>query len=346
MSLAPYDGLDTLVRLIPALGLFCAIVRLKAYRVDWLVLAIIAATMAGILLGLLQVASTSRLSRWYLYSETNFGSAVGFFANANHMAILLVANLPFLAALAVSRAGKDPHRRSAGMALAAAGGLVVLVGIALNGSLAGYGLALPVLAASALIVFPPNRRIKLWTSIGVGVLLLGSVLLMEARPVDAQLFAQEANTSVSSRQEVFSTTLEATRDFLPFGSGLGSFQRVYHLYEDPRGVTTTYVIHAHNDYLELALEIGVAGILLMIIFLVCWAASVGRVWRIAADVPFRQAAAIGSAAILVHSLVDFPLRTSAISALFATFLALIAIPRAAEPKGPDELRASRHVVFR
>ena len=41
--------------------------------------------------------SGSANSHWYLYQETNFGAAVGFFANANHMASLLVIALPFAA---------------------------------------------------------------------------------------------------------------------------------------------------------------------------------------------------------------------------------------------------------
>ncbi|MGE5563276.1 MAG: O-antigen ligase family protein [Bacillota bacterium] len=346
LSLAPYLGFDTLVRVIPALGLFCAIVRLKAYRPDWLVLSIFAATMAGILLGLLQVAATSRFSRWYLYPETNFGSAVGFFANTNHMATLLVVNLPFLAAFAARRGEMDSQRRSAGVALVAGAGLVVLVGIALNGSLAGYGLAVPVLAASALIVFRAGGRLRLWAFAAIALMFLACVAAIETRPVGAQLFGQEASTSVESRQDIFATTSQAVRDFLPFGSGLGTFRSVYHLYEEPTRVSPTYVIHAHNDYLELALELGLPGIILIILFLLCWSRAVWRVWKTGGDRPLARAAAIGSAAILVHSLVDFPLRTGAISALFATCLALIAMPRSAMPKDAGELRETRHVVFR
>ena len=38
-------------------------------------------------------------SPWYFYDITNYGVAVGFFSNANHEATLLVATVPFLAAL-------------------------------------------------------------------------------------------------------------------------------------------------------------------------------------------------------------------------------------------------------
>ena len=62
--------------------------------------------------------------------------------------------------------------------------------------------------------------------------------------------------------------------------------------------------------------------------------------------PFARAASIASAAVLVHSLVDFPLRTAAISACFGMCLALLADSRAAPPKEETELRRKRHVEFR
>jgi hypothetical protein len=48
--------------------------------------------------------------------------------------------------------------------------------------------------------------------------------------------------------------------------------------------------------------------------------------------------------ILVHSLVDFPLRTAAISAVFATCLALLIDRRPAQRQDPNDLRAARHLV--
>src|SRR6185437_9498907 len=91
LSLSPYESLNSLLGMIPPIAMFCAIVRLKTYRPLWLALALLAGTAAGILLGALQVASAREIqSPWYLYAETNVGMAVGFFANVNHMATLLV----------------------------------------------------------------------------------------------------------------------------------------------------------------------------------------------------------------------------------------------------------------
>jgi O-antigen ligase len=238
------------------------------------------------------------------------------------------------------------QRYSAVVALAVGAGLVVMVGLALNGSLAGYGLALPVLAASALIVLPPGSRLRLWVVAAAALLLVGAVLALQSTSIGSSKLGQDATTSVQSREDILRTTARAMSDFLPFGSGLGSFRDVYHLYERPEQVTNTYVVHAHNDYAEIALETGVAGIILMLLFLGWWMLAVWRVWRTAEAAPFARAASIASAAMLIHSLVDFPLRTAAISACFAMCLALLADRRAARAKEASDLRPARHTVIR
>ena len=47
------------------------------------------------------------------------------------------------------------------------------------------------------------------------------------------------------------------------------------------------------------------------------------VWRTPSSSHFAKAASIASAAILAHSLVDYPLRTAALATLFAICLALL-----------------------
>jgi O-antigen ligase len=347
LSLTPAKSLDALLGIIPPLAIFCAIVRLRAFRPAWLAAALLAGTVAGILIGALQVASSSSgQSPWYLYEETNVGAGVGFFANANHMAILLVVALPFLAAVAATARRANVQRYSAVLALTIGIALVVMVGLALNGSLAGYGLALPVLAASALIVLPSSSPLRIWAVVVAGLLVIAAVGGLEITSIGSSKFGHEASTSVQSRANILATTTKAMRDFLPFGSGLGSFREVYHLYERPEQVTNIYVIHAHNDYVELALETGVAGMMVMALFLAWWVVAVWRVWRTAEAGPFARAAAIASAAILVHSLVDFPLRTAAISACFAMCVALLADRRAPRAKEPSDLRPARHTVIR
>jgi O-antigen ligase len=347
LSLTPYQSLDAILALIPPLAMFCAMVRLKAYHATWLVAALIAGTFLGILLGALQVASSDPMSSpWYLYAEASFGVATGFFANANHMATLLVIVLPFLAALLAAARRGNVQRYSALLAVVAGAGLVLVVGILLNRSIAGYVLAFPVLAASALVVLRKRSPLRRWAIALAGLFLVGAVGALASSSIRGQSFGLGAETSVQSREEILSTTGAALRDFLPFGSGLGSFPQVYALYENHDRVTATYVNHAHNDYAEIALETGVAGIIVMALFLLWWGASVGRVWRSGEAGPYARAASIASAAILVHSLVDFPLRTAAISTCFAMCLALLADRRAPAANDKSDLRPTRHIVLR
>ena len=347
VSLTPAAGLDALLGIIPPLAIVCAMVRLKAYRAKWLATALIAATLAGIALGALQVVAANPLeSPLYLYEDTNWGKAVGFFANADHMATLLVMTIPFLAALAAAAKSSGMQRFSAIVAITAGIAILVVVGLALNGSLAGYGLALPVIAASALIVLPPGNRLRLWVIALAGLLVIGSVVALETTAIGSSELGTHATSSVQSRGEIAVTTAHAVKDFMPLGSGLGSFRRVYSLYEQPEQVTDVYVVHAHNDYLELVLELGLAGVVLIVLFLVWWVASVWRVWRTAEAGPFARAAAISSAVVLVHSMVDFPVRTAAIAACFGMCAALLADSRGPPPNEKAQLRRKRHVEFK
>lgn len=347
LSLNPASGLDSLLAIIPPIAIFAAMVRARAYRPQWLAIALIAGTIAGIALGALQVASSGAVqSPWYLYEETSNGRGVGFFANADHMATLLIVAIPFLAAIIAAARTATMQRYSAVVAMVVGAALLVLVGLALNGSLAGYGLALPVLAASLLVILPPTSRLRLWIAALSVLLMIGAVTALETTAIGSGSIGTHASNAVESRAQLLSTTSKAAADFMPFGSGLGSFRSVYHLYEQPQQVTEIYVVHAHNDYVELALELGIAGILLMLLFLAWWAAAVWRMWRTAEAGPFARAAAIASAAVLIHSLADFPLRTAAIAACFGMCMALLADSRAAPPKERKELRRKRHVEFK
>ena len=347
LSVAPYDSLGSLLSLIPPLAMLIAVLRLGC-RPPLLAVALLIGTFAGILLGALQVSSPDpEVSPWYLYPETNFGLATGFFANANHMADLLVVTLPFLAALLASARGTEAgvQRYSALVALVAGATLVIAVGIALNGSLAGYGLAVPVLLASAAIALPRRAALGRWLAPAAAILFIGAIGWLATTPLSSSAsLRSDAQHSVQSRTEILKTSATAAEAFMPFGSGIGTFPRVYALFEDhDRLDPNTSVNHAHNDYVEIALETGVAGLVVLALFLVWWARAASQAWR--GSAPFAGAAAIASGAILIHSLVDFPLRTAAIGACFAMSLGLLLWRRPAPAPGKSHLWPTRHVVI-
>ena len=348
ISVTPDRSLDALLWLIPPLALLVAIVGVRAYRASWLAAALLLGTIAGVVLGGLQVTESGNIanSPWYLYQETSYGLATGFFANVNRMVDLLVCTLPFLAALLASARGRNRQRNSAIFIAAAAACLLVVVGIALNHSLAVYALTPPVLAASALLLLRKGSPWRRWGAIVAALLVIAAVAGLATTSVRTGQLGSDAQSSAQSREEMLVTSGKAIRDFFPWGSGLGSFRSVYQLYEDPLRVNDTYVPHAHNDYVELTLEMGAPGVLLIIVFLAWWARAVFGAWRNPDAGAYAKAASIASGAILLHSLVDFPLRTAAISTLFAMCLALlIERPKAPAQSRPD-LRPTRHVVVR
>lgn len=344
LSVTPYRSLDSLLGLIPPLAIYVAVVSLGSYRVTWFTAALLLATIGGVVLGGLQFSGSGNTgnSPWYLYPEASYGLPTGFFASGNYTASLLVCTLPFLAAVLAFRRESLRRSSSALIVAVAVAAILIIVGVALSRSLAACVLTPPVLAGSALILLPERSAWRRWCAIAATFLLVVAVAELATTSARGH-FETDAQGSAESRAEMLVTSGRAIGDFFPWGSGLGSFRSVYQLYEDPARVNDTYVRHAHNDYVELALETGLPGILLIVAFLAWWVRIASRAWR-NVDA-YARAASIASGAILLHSLVDFPLRTPAISALFAMCLSLLVQRPRAVARVRPEWRPARHVVI-
>lgn len=345
ISLTPYETMGTGLTLLPPIAVLSAMLLRGAYRESWLTLAILIGTLAAVLVGALQVGSADPFtSPWYFYEITNHGAATGFFANRNHMASLLVISVPILFALVEDLRSRveNPKAKSATLLLAFAGGLVLLVGILLNGSLAVLLLGPPVLVLSASMLMPPQMKLRRLLT-GLALLAMVATLAVYISPLHDQMADTNA-TSVTERKTIWSNTTPAVLAFMPVGSGISSFVDLYAGYENPLEVTRTYVNHAHNDYLEIALETGIPGIVLLIVFLLWWGIRTRYLWRSQRTNRYALAASIATAALLLHSLVDYPLRTAALSAIMAACLALMVQPRDGTKDAKDDLWRTRHLT--
>jgi O-antigen ligase len=343
VSETPYETVATLFALLPPLAMFVAVQAADTTRGE--AGALLMGTAAAIVVGALQVASGSA-SAWYFYPITNSG-AVGFFANSNHMGTLLLCAIPFVPALLLS--GKSQRRlrgKSAAIITIAAAALgLILIGVALNRSLAALLLIVPVLLATGLMI-PAGWRLR-WVGVPLATLgLAAAVAAMSFNPSNSTTAPSTKEVSLQSRQAIWHTTAGAIADTFPIGTGLGSFAQVYRMKENPETVDTTYVNHAHNDYLELVLELGLPAILLIALFLAWWGRRLVQIWSSNFSSPFDRAATIASAAILAHSVVDYPLRTSAMAAVFAMCIGIVARFR---PAGSASTRISstslKHVTI-
>ncbi len=327
ISEAPYDTMATALTLLPPLALLVAMLRLRHWRATWLLAAVFAGTAIAVLLGVLQVSAGD--GSWYFYRRTNLGVAVGTFANGNHFATLLLAAVPLLVALVISvrQQAADKSGRSLNLALSAAAGSILLIGLVINRAMAVVVIGPAVAAATALLAMRLSRR-----RTRQGLVLTFAQLAAAGAAVaiaGRSLPDVRAAASIETRQEYWSTSLPAIKDQWLTGSGIGTFVQTYRRYEDPQIADRWYANHAHNDYLELALEGGVPAMLVLLAFLLWWAGRARDSWTGEAAPIEQKAAAVASAAILLHSLFDYPLRTAGIAAVFAVCVALLAGARGA-----------------
>lgn len=340
LSLGAHQSIASLLWLLPPAAVFLLVVQSPSRhrkRLPWVLIGLAA---VSILLGAAQLLGGTG-SPLRFYSITNNSLPVGFFSNANHLGTLLLAMLPltgYLAARAVSKSGNRAQTGS-GMLMAGSIAAFVLIGIAMIGSLAGFGLAAPAAAASFLIFRRAAYGPLSWKAVAaIGAVLVFFLGLALVGPLNSQAFSEELTDQPASRATFAATTAEAIGDSFPVGTGLGTFQEVYRTFEDPNLTSREYVNHAHNDYLEVVLELGLPGLLLMLAFLAWWAMRSWAVWR--SDFAGANLARAGSVIILIvllHSVVDYPLRTSAIAAVFAMACAFMVPP----PPPRERRRSSR-----
>jgi len=320
VTLLYHESISAIVWVLPAFCVFLTMMCLPQMPVRKLAIILSVFSFVSICVGLVQFFGP-RDGAAYFYDITNRGAMVGFFANANHMATLLLTALPFLVALVHERAGKDTGNAAA---IRLIGGLLVvltILGLIMVGSGTGYALALPVIALSLLIWVTRPSRIVARALVPAGLVAGTAVLFITG---GSNVLQREAGMSTDARGEVFADTWQAIIEFFPLGSGLGTFPDVYPMFENPDTVERDYVNHAHNDYLELALELGLPGVLLVTGFLMWWTVVATSVWRQKDAQSFVKAATIASGVILLHSVWDYPLRTAAIGAVMAVSCALMA----------------------
>lgn len=305
--------------LLVPLATFLIALRQSKRGTGLLLAALTSFAIVSVGLGMAQMIGGTQ-SPLRLYAITNRDSPVGLFANANHFAILLVATIPLMAAW-LRNSLMDGKRDRLGIFLYFLFLTILAIGIVMAQSLAGIGLAVPAVAGSLVILFhrSGNPRHRSWLT-GVG--LLSVALAVMALVANSARFDSKFNDSPTSRAVATPITLEAARDFIPAGSGLGSFVQIYASYEPDEYVSNTWMNHAHNDLAEVVLELGIPGALLIAGFLVWLAWMSWRAWitELPAN-PVARGAMLSAWLICAHSLVDYPLRSAAIAALFALCLA-------------------------
>ena len=350
LSLDPMATVASLLSVTVAAGMFVLVRRaddrqLAAFAVTLTVMAAL-----SVVLGLIQLVNGQN-SPLYLYTNTNRGQPVGFFANSNHLATLVLSAMPFLAALvatARARGGEKVGGGAADTIVLGALAVILLLGAVVDGSIAGLGLLVPTLLGSFFLIRRGRDRRPLLIGAAVLLVLVGVFVVLA---FNSPILDGYAKTSIdagpTSRIGFYQHGIAAIGAYFPFGTGLGSFVSVFPAFENPQAVDSIFVNHAHNDYIEIALELGLAGIVLIVAFLVWWMWRALAIWRDRDSGLLPRAATISSAIILAHSLVDYPARTAAILAIMVGCCAIMARPTRTPPPPPpvdEDAAPARHLA--
>lgn len=265
------------------------------------------------LFGIIQQASWN--GRIYWFRElTHGGTPFGPFVNRNHFAGFIGMIIPI--SLGISFRSKSVDKR---VIYAFAG---VVMAIALIFSLSRGGMisfVAGLLVFSFFILIRGMSRKKLIIPLFLFVLVLAVYLLYLGIAPVTERFSQ-SGVSDEQRFAAWQATLSAVADYPVFGSGLGTFQHIFSIYK-PEGLYL-YWDHAHNDYLELLLEVGIAGVIIGAVFFFFVLKTVLLTeWR---DRDLYTGAAVLSsiATMAVHSIFDFNLHIPSNAILFWLILGL------------------------
>lgn len=305
---ATVNALSSLVVPLTALILIVAMNEMERKRLPAMALTLVGASMA---VGLLQF-SGGALSNPFI-NETQ-GEVAGTFANRNHFALFLSMGCVLAPVWAFHREGLN-WRGPVAISLV----LMFILTIMGTGSRAGIVLGAVGIAMGLLIVAKPLRRAFRRKSRGTFIAVAGGGIVMVAALVLASVLTGRTvsiqrmlstDLAQDMRSRGLPTVLTMTRDYFPWGSGLGGFDSLFRMHEPLSLLKPTYFNHAHNDWLEILLDAGVAGALLLAVAVFWWGWASWKAWRGSALLP-----KLGSTLILLvlgASAFDYPARTPVI----------------------------------
>jgi O-antigen ligase len=281
----------------------------------------------------------------WIWPSAQGGWIYGSYVNHNHYAGLMELLTPFPIVLAVTRFS-DGNRR-----LIVAGIAALMAGsIFLSGSRGGmlaFCAEMIVLAVLLLRSRQGNWKNALMLG-GILLLVIGFLVWLGGNELTHRLVTihSEARSEITGGTRV-AIDRDGLRMFLKrplLGWGLGTFPVVYPQFRS--FYTTFFVNQAHNDYLQLLVECGLAGFLIAIwFFVVVFRQAVSKLknWTETPSGALTAASLLGCVGILVHSAIDFNLQIPANAAIFYVLCAIAASGPLQESQRKRVLRR-RHLI--
>lgn len=250
------------------------------------------------------------------------GQMSSVFANRNHFALLVAMGCVVAPVWAFADRGGLRWRGPLAVSLM----LLFILMVIASGSRSGLLLVtVSLLLALALVGKAIRRRLRGARPWMLPVLALAAFIVLSifvtlsffAGRVEAvdRLFSLAVSEDLRVRAQP--TLLAMISNSFPWGGGIGSFDAAFRLNEPDTLLAIQYFNQAHNDYLSLLLDAGLAGIILLSVAVGWWAYATLRVLRADNDERIILGR-LGSALLLlmlIASATDYPVRTPTMMAI-------------------------------
>ncbi len=344
---AYYFDTSHVARLYCAYGALCFLVvqliRNKA-QLKQLAIAFCGYGFAVAIFGLLQ--SLSSTGQIYWIRTIPNASIYGPYINRSHYAGLMEMLVPVPLVLSFTSFTEGSQKTMARVAAA-----VMASTIFLSKSRGGMVAFVVEMAMLAVILARQKQGKTVALSLGIFLALIAGLLIwLGGSELNQRLVSIKTETTTELQG---GTRMDINRDALlrmfpqkpVLGWGLGAFPEVYPRYRT--FFTDLYINEAHNDYLQLLVEMGAAGFVAMLWFVgAMYYRAIRKMknWSSDPNGTLGLIAMLGCTGILVHSFVDFNLQIPANAALFYVWCVIAAL----DPRFPSHQRrlrvASREVA--
>lgn len=291
------------------------------------------------------------------WGATAGGSAFGPFINRNNFASLmgmtLLLGFGFLLSLGHRRqdassafgAPASPGLEKGSKRLLFGFVIAVMAG-ALGLSLSRGGIVSTLAALSVLAIVigvQRNTRRHLWRVAAAVAAALAFTVWLAARPLLDRLGTITEGKSIAARTGIWEDTLRIATDFPLFGTGFGTFAEVYPRYQTVHAGGV--VQFAHNDWVQLLAEGGLAGTLAVFVLIGGYVTAALKRLRRRHDreVIFLALGGLGGMlAFLLHSFTEFNAHIPANALWFTVLAALTLKALASRTTAGDEDHGRSH----
>ena len=323
ISLVPGVTLLALTGLIAPLVVFLVGASMRKTSTQLALAVLVAAALLCTAIGAMQLLSGGSLQ---FYETGDPGYLHGLFANHNSTGLFLVIALCALIELAFAS-----RLRPAILAVAAALGFALAVAVILTQSRSSLALMLMPLA---LVAFHIVARTKFGGNRILGIAATGAIVLAGVGVAALAITSNERmaqtierfDTTANLRPALWADARSSAERFFPVGSGMGTFDEVFQLDESLETLYPARAGRAHNDYLEILIEAGVVGVLVLFSWVAY--AGLGILRSGGSQIPSRAFYIAVAGCFAAQSLIDYPLRNQALLCVAALIMGMLAGSRA------------------